>query len=132
MKSDPQELIARALEARQRAVAPYSRFSVGCAVETGDGDIVLGCNIELSSYGLTMCAERVAVFKALSDGQHLITAVAIVADTRSVCYPCGACRQVLYEFAPSATVICANLSGQFEIYQTSDLIPHAFGSSDLG
>lgn len=128
---EAKKLIERVIKARERAVAPYSRFAVGCVVLTADGREMAGCNIEVSSYGLTMCAERVAIFKAVSEGWLNIDTVVVVADTPGVCYPCGACRQVIHDFAPDARIICANLRGDFEVFKTSDLLPHAFGSKNL-
>ncbi|MCI0474369.1 MAG: cytidine deaminase, partial [Ignavibacteria bacterium] len=89
---DIRQLIKKAIDARSKAVAPYSHFQVGAVAVTADNKIYTGCNIEVSSYGLTMCAERVAIFKALSDGEKKFKAIIIVADTETVCYPCGACR----------------------------------------
>ena len=95
-----QQLIRRAMEAREKAYAPYSQFAVGAAVLTKDGQVYLGCNIENASYGATNCAERTAIFKAVSEGEKEILAVAIYSPNADSCYPCGACRQVLYEFHP--------------------------------
>ena len=110
MKVDP--LIAAAMEARTRAFAPFSHFHVGAAVLAEDGTIVAGCNVESASFGLTMCAERVAVFAGVARGFRRLTRVAIVTDSPTPTPPCGACRQVLWEFAPDAEVVLANLSGK--------------------
>ncbi len=127
-----EELIQLALRAREKALATYSKFQVGAVVVTRSGKIYSGCNIEISSYGLTMCAERVAIFKALSEGEREFTHVALVAEVAGEpCYPCGACRQVLWDFAPKAEIICANTSGEIKVFQMRDLIPHAFGSDNL-
>ncbi len=125
------QLIRKAVEARSKAVAPYSKFQVGAVAVTSDNRIFTGCNVEVSSYGLTMCAERVAIFKALSEGEKKFKAIVIVADTETVCYPCGACRQVIWDFAPDAKIICANLHEQYEMYQPGELIPNAFGPESL-
>ncbi len=93
------ELLGAARQARLHAVAPFSQFQVGAALETQDGRIITGCNIENASYGLTICAERVAIFKAISDGERRFRRIAIVADTEQPTPPCGACRQILWEFA---------------------------------
>lgn len=132
--SDPQtvKLIAAATEARLRACAPFSRFLVGCALETADGGIVTGCNCESASYGLTMCAERVAIFKALSEGVCGATRVVVVADTQEPTPPCGACRQWLWEFAGDVEVILANLEGEKARYRMSELLPKAFDARWLG
>ena len=119
-------LLAAAREAREHAHAPFSKFQVGAALETADGHIVTGCNIESASFGLTVCAERVAVFKAVSDGHRQFTRIAIVADTDQPTQPCGACRQVLWELAGDLQVILADLSGERARYQLKDLLPHPF------
>src|SRR5215213_5835642 len=104
-------LIAAATAAREKAFAPYSNFKVGAALLAEDGTVVTGCNVESASYGLTICAERVAVFKGVSEGRRRFRRVAVVADTDTPTPPCGACRQILWEFAPDAEVLLANLSG---------------------
>jgi len=128
--NDP--LIDAAAEARARAVAPYSRFLVGAAIEAADGTIISGCNIESASFGLTMCAERVALFTALAGGFRSFRRVAVVTDTRAPTPPCGACRQLLWECAPEAEVLLANLSGNVLRYSVRELIPHAFDAKQLG
>jgi cytidine deaminase len=112
--------------ARERAMAAFSEFKVGAALETGDGRIITGCNIENSTYGLTMCAERVAIFKALSDGHRSFKRIAIVADTAQTTSPCGACRQMLWEFAGNIEVILADLKNIKTTHQLKDLLPHPF------
>ncbi len=112
--------------ARNRAMAAYSDFKVGAALETTDGRIITGCNIENSTYGLTMCAERVAIFKALSDGYRSFTRIAVVADTTQITSPCGACRQMLWEFAGDIEVILADLSAIKTSHRLKDLLPHPF------
>ena len=122
--SDAVVVAARAAFAR--AIADYSQFKVGAAIETADGEIVTGCNIENASYGLTICAERVAMFKALSEGHRSFRRIVVVADTESPTPPCGACRQILWEFAGDIEVILANLHAVTAMHQMQDLLPHAF------
>jgi cytidine deaminase len=124
-------LIAVASKAREHAHAPYSHFRVGVALRANSGRIFTGCNIENSTFGLTLCAERVAVFKALSEGERGFNAVAVIADTERLTPPCGACRQILWEFCRDAEVILANLSGQMAVRRMSDLLPDAFDASFL-
>jgi cytidine deaminase len=123
------DLIAAALKAREHAHAPYSHFRVGAALRANSGRIFTGCNIENSTFGLTLCAERVAVFKALSEGERGFDAVAVVADTERLTPPCGACRQILWEFCRDAEVILSNLGGQMAVRRMSDLFPDAFDGS---
>ena len=125
------KLLEAALESRKHAHAPYSKFLVGAAVETEDGRIYTGCNIENSTYGLTMCAERVAVYKAVSEGVRKFTRVAIAADTDVLTPPCGSCRQILWEFCGDAEVTLVNLEGKTEMYRMSELLPRAFDDSYL-
>ena len=120
------DLIAAARRARRQARAAYSGFKVGAALETADGTVITGCNIENATYGLTVCAERVAMFKALSDGHRRFARVVVVADTDTPTPPCGACRQVLWEFGGNLEVILANLRRQTGRYQLSDLLPLPF------
>jgi cytidine deaminase len=124
--SDSDRLVAAARDARTRAIAPYSHFLVGAALLTRAGDIIGGCNIENASYGLTMCAERVALFKALSDGHRDFVAVAVVADTESPTPPCGPCRQLLWEYCGDVRVILSNLEHVTAEHQLADLLPHPF------
>jgi cytidine deaminase len=119
-------LVAAAADARLRAHARYSNFLVGAALETADGAIVTGCNIENATYGLTLCAERVALVKALSDGYVVFTRIAVVADTESPTPPCGACRQLLWEYCGDIDVIIANLSGAAARFRLSALLPRPF------
>ena len=130
MSTDP--IIAAATEARAKAFAPYSHFQVGAALEADDGTLVTGCNVESASYGLTMCAERVAVFAAVARGLRRFRRVAVVTDTATPTPPCGACRQILWEFAPDAEVLLANLAGTVVRYTVRELIPHAFDARQLG
>jgi len=126
-----QRLIEKAQEARQKAWAPYSRFKVGAALLSKGGRIYTGCNIELSSFSLTLCAERVALFKALSEGERDFKAIAIVADGLPLCPPCGACRQALWDFAPDIQIILANPEGEVKVCTLSDLFPKAFDAGYL-
>ena len=129
MATDP--LIAAATAARERAFAPFSKFQVGAALEAPDGTVVPGCNVESASYGLTMCAERAAIFRGVADGYHCFTRVAVVTDTPTPTPPCGACRQLLWEFAPDAEVLLANLAGDVVTWTVRDLIPGAFDAKQL-
>jgi cytidine deaminase len=122
--SDP--LVAAARLAREYAHAPFSRFKVGAAIETADGRIVTGCNVENSTYGLTICAERLAMFKALSEGHRHFVRVAVVADTADPTPPCGACRQVLWEFGGNLEVILANLTDETGRFSLEALLPLPF------
>ncbi|WP_027350734.1 cytidine deaminase [Halotalea alkalilenta] len=127
-----QALVTQAIEARRQAYMPYSSFAVGAAILSGDGEVFLGCNIENASYGLTNCAERTAVFKAVSSGQRRFKAVAVVADTLEPVSPCGACRQVLAEFCDEHTrILLANLSGQVRECGIDELLPGAFRARDM-
>ncbi len=124
-------LVRAARDARERAYAPYSRFLVGAAVLTGDGDVVEGANVENASYGLGMCAERTAVFRAVADGARHLEAVAVVGSNERPAWPCGACRQVLWEFGPEMVVVSEGLGGTREEHALADLLPAAFGPADL-
>ncbi len=119
-------LIHAARRARDNAHAEFSHFKVGAALETADGQVVTGCNIENATYGLTLCAERVAMFKALSEGHRRFTRVAVVADTQAPTPPCGACRQILWEFGGDLEVLLANLTDQKGRYRLRDLLPLPF------
>ena len=120
------DLVAAARRAREDADAAFSRFKVGAALETADGAVVTGCNIENATYGLTMCAERVAIFKALSEGHRAFTRIAIVVDSERPTPPCGACRQVLWEFGGNLEVQLASLSQETGTHQLKDLLPLPF------
>jgi len=124
-------LIRAAIEARQKAYAPYSGFAVGAALRTGSGRLFTGCNVENASYGLAICAERVAIASAVAAGQHDIVALAVVADTSRPASPCGACRQVMVEFNPEMRVILTNLHGQVLVTTAEELLPGAFTAEDL-
>ena len=119
-------LIDAARRAREHAVASFSHFKVGAALEAADGTVITGCNVENASYGLTICAERVAMFKALSDGHRAFTRVAIVADTDAPTPPCGACRQILWEFGGDLEVVLANLETESGRHRLKDLLPLPF------
>ena len=121
------ELIDLATGARNWAHAPYSNFSVGAALLSSDGRVFTGCNVENSTYGLSMCAERVAIFKAISEGATEIARVVVVTDHENIAPPCGGCRQLIWEFASDDTeVVLANLSGDVRTYRIRDLLPEAF------
>ena len=122
------KLVAAARRARRNAQAAYSKFKVGAALEASDGTIITGCNIENATYGLTVCAERVAMFKALSQGHKKFRRVAVVADTEAPTPPCGACRQILWEFGGDLEVILANLRRETGRHQLKDLLPLPFDS----
>lgn len=131
-KINKEDIINEAKEARERAYTPYSRFKVGAALLTKDGELIKGCNIENASYGLTNCAERTALFKAVSEGKNDFAMMAVVADTDGPVSPCGACRQVIVEFCPpDMPVLLANMKGR--VYETTvaDLLPGAFTQEDL-
>ena len=121
-----ESLVAAAIDARTRAQAKYSGFQVGAALETADGAVVTGCNVENATYGLTLCAERVALVKALSDGRTAFTRIAVVADTADPTPPCGACRQLLWEFCGDIEVILANLERTTATLRLSALLPMPF------
>ena len=125
------KLLDAALAARQNAHAPFSKFQVGAAIETADGRIFTGCNVENATYGLTVCAERVAVFKAISEGARKFTRIAVAADTDVLTPPCGACRQILWEFCGDIPIILVNPRGKTETYQLKDLFPKPFDVSFL-
>jgi len=131
LSEDLQPLIEAAREAREFSVAPFSNFKVGAAVKTESGKVYTGCNVESASYGLTVCAERVAIWKALSEGERNFTELAVVADTETLTPPCGTCRQIIWEFARGATIVFANLHGQSEVFHIADLLPRAFDARFL-
>lgn len=123
---DWEKLIAAARNVRENAYAKFSGFEVGAALLTEDGEIVTGCNVENSSFGLTMCAERTAAFKAVSEGYRKFVAIAIVSKAEPPARPCGACRQVLYEFNPDLEIACANSNGTVDKFNLKDLLPEGF------
>jgi cytidine deaminase len=123
---DVSDLAAAAGAAREQAVADFSGFRVGAALQAADGSVITGCNIENASYGLTICAERVAIFKALSEGHRAFSRLVVVADTDSPTPPCGACRQIIWEFCGDCEVILANLTAITARLQMKDLLPLPF------
>lgn len=125
------QLIAAARAARDNAHAPFSKFRVGAAVHAKSGRIFTGCNIENASYGLTICAERVAIFKAISEGEQDFEAIAVVTDADALTPPCGACRQIIWEFCGDIPVILSNLKGKTERERSLNLLPRPFDSSHL-
>jgi len=125
------KLIEIATAARLKSVAPFSNFMVGAAVQTRGGKVFTGSNIESASYGLTVCAERVAIWKALSEGERDFTDLVIVADTEQLTPPCGTCRQIIWEFCRHARIVLANLRGQHEEVNIRDLLPKAFDARFL-
>jgi cytidine deaminase len=127
MSADP--LLAAALAVRENAFAPFSKFKVGAAVEDDTGRVHTGCNVENATYGLTVCAERVAIFKAISEGARKFRRVAVAADTANLTPPCGACRQILWEFCGDIEITLVNLRGQTEIWKLKDLFPKPFDAS---
>jgi len=131
MEHTNEELIRAAREVRDNSYAPFSKFRVGAAIEMEDGAIIAGCNVESASYGLTVCAERVAIWKSISEGKHKITQIAVVADTEELTPPCGVCRQIIWEFGGDIPVTLANLNGKTETVQMRELLPRAFDTKFL-
>ena len=127
----PSDLVAAARAAREFAVAPFSSFKVGAALLTATGRIIGGCNVENATYGLTVCAERVALFKALSEGRRNFSHVAVVTAAVAPTPPCGACRQLLWEFGGDLEVILGNLERETGRYRLGELLPHAFSAGNL-
>ena len=126
-----QQLLETAKTARLQSIAPFSNFLVGAAIKTAEGKVYTGCNVESASYGLTVCAERVAIWKALSEGERDFIELAVVADTGSLTPPCGTCRQIIWEFAKNATIMLGNLRGETQIVSISELLPRAFDARFL-
>ncbi len=124
--ADASRLLDAARAVRLHAHAPYSHFQVGAALETPEGGVVTGCNVENATYGLTICAERVAIFKAISEGLRRFTRIAIVADTAAPTPPCGACRQILWELGGDLEVLLGNLTSETGRYRMRDLLPMPF------
>jgi cytidine deaminase len=125
------DLVEAALRVRENAHAPFSKFKVGAAIEDESGRVFTGCNVENATYGLTVCAERVAVFKAISEGARKFRRVVVAADTEVLTPPCGACRQILWEFCGDVEVTLVNLHGKTEKFQMKDLFPRPFDASFL-
>ena len=131
MENSDKDLTEEAKNAREKAHAPFSKFKVGAALKTRSGKIYTGCNIENASYSLTICAERVAIFKAVSEGETDFEEIAVVADTDQLTPPCGPCRQIIWEFCGDIPITMTNLKGKTETVQTSELLPRAFDASFL-
>ena len=129
--SDFDHLIVIAKQTRENAHAPYSNFRVGAALRATSGRIFGGCNVENATYGLTICAERTAIFKAISEGERGFDAISVVTDTDTLTPPCGACRQLIWEFCGDIPVILATLKGRTEVLQMRDLFPKPFDASNL-
>jgi cytidine deaminase len=129
--SEFEALINAATQARENAHARFSNFKVGAALQTAEGKIYGGCNVENATYGLTICAERVAIFKAISEGERRFDAIAVVTDTDTLTPPCGACRQLIWEFCGDVPVVMANLRGKSDILKMRDLFPKPFDASNL-
>lgn len=126
-----EELVQRAARAKEMAYVPYSKFRVGAALLTDEGQVFTGCNIENASFSLSNCGERTAIFKAVSEGYKKFKAIAISTDTEETTFPCGSCRQVLIEFGDDIDVIMANVHGDYKIYKSQDLLPLAFSPAKL-
>ncbi|HXM94962.1 MAG TPA: cytidine deaminase [Candidatus Dormibacteraeota bacterium] len=129
--SEHEVLISAAKQARENAHAPYSNFRVGAALRAKSGRIFGGCNVENATYGLTLCAERVAIFKAISEGERGFEAIAVVTDSETLTPPCGACRQLIWEFCGDVAVILASLKGKSEVLPMRELFPKPFDASNL-
>ncbi len=128
---DINELINKAKNVREHSYSPYSRFKVGAALKTKNGMVFTGCNIENSSYGLSICAEREAIFKAISAGERDLDTIAIVTDSDKLTTPCGACRQVMWEFSKDMMIVVANLKGKKKEFKIKELLAHPFGKDTL-
>ena len=126
-----QELVDRAIKMQEFSYVPYSRFPVGAALLCDDGTVFTGCNIENASFGPTICAERTAVAKAVSEGHRDFVRIVIAGRSRELCVPCGVCRQVLREFAPNIEIICLNGAGEERTFTLEELLPHSFGPEYL-
>ncbi|MCI9367856.1 MAG: cytidine deaminase [Oscillospiraceae bacterium] len=127
-----QALVDLAFTMLERSYVPYSKFPVGAALLCGDGTVFTGCNVENAAYGSTICAERTALVKAVSEGRRAFAALAVAGRSEDYCWPCGACRQMLYEFAPDLTVLVARGDGAYVKLPLKELLPHGFGPSSLG
>ena len=125
------QLADLALDARKHAYTPYSNFNVGAALLCADGTVFTGCNVENAAYGSTICAERTALVKAISEGHRDFDAIAIAGSSNDFCWPCGSCRQMLFEFAPTLRVLAVQQDGTFQAATLTDLLPHAFGPTSL-
>ena len=125
------ELLEKAIEAKEKAYVPYSNFRVGSAVLTKDNKVYTGCNIECASFGGTNCAERTALFKAISEGHRDIEAIAVVSDKVQYTFPCGICRQVILEFGQNIRLVVGKPNGEFKTYTITELLPNSFSGSDM-
>ena len=128
---DYKTLVHKAVESKVNALPPYSNFHVGAALLTTDEKVYTGCNVENSTFGLTLCAERTAIFKAISEGERKFKAIAIASDSPDYITPCGACRQIIYDHCGEIDIICTNSKGDYQVFKTSQLLPYAFGDKDL-
>jgi cytidine deaminase len=128
---NPEELIARAMEVRENACAAYSNYKVGAALQAASGKVYTGCNVENSTYGLTVCAERVALWKALSEGERAFTQIAVITSNESPASPCGACRQLLWEYCGDIEIILANVQGFRKTLRLAEIFPRPFDRSFL-
>ena len=126
------ELVERALEMRRFSYAPYSHFRVGAALECEDGSVYTGCNVENAAYGSSLCAERTALVKAVSEGRRRFVRLAVAGDSADYCWPCGACRQMLREFGTDLEVLAASREGAYVAISLEELLPHSFGPETLG
>ena len=126
------ELVERALEMRRFSYAPYSHFRVGAALECEDGSVYTGCNVENAAYGSSLCAERTALVKAVSEGRRRFVRLAVAGDSADYCWPCGACRQMLREFGTDLEVLAANREGAYVAISLEELLLHSFGPETLG
>ena len=120
------ELLNLAREAAENAYVPYSKYPVGAAIECADGTVYTGCNVENAALGSTICAERTAMCKAVSEGHRKFRRIAVYGEGENYCMPCGACRQFMAEFAPEMEVLCSKVGGRYVSYKLSDLLPHMF------
>jgi cytidine deaminase len=125
-------LVQQALDMRSFAYAPYSHFRVGAALECADGSVYTGCNVENAAYGSSICAERTALVKAISEGKRQFVRLAVAGDSADFCWPCGACRQMLSEFGTALEILAANAQGAVQIVTLEQLLPHSFGADTLG
>lgn len=125
------ELVQKALDMRQYSYAPYSNFRVGAALECDDGTVYGGCNVENAAYGSSLCAERTALVKAVSEGHRRFVRLAVAGDSEDYCWPCGACRQMLREFGTDLEVLVANREGEFTALTLAELLPHSFGPETM-
>jgi cytidine deaminase len=132
MDMNDNDLVKLAIEIRKNSYSPYSKFRVGAALITGNGKIYTGVNIENASFGATCCAERTAIFKAVSEGENTVQTIAVAADSKDLVFPCGICRQVISEFADeNLRILCSRLDGEYKVFFLQELLPHAFLKSEV-